>query len=107
MRFRSIISAMLAAGLLLAPAVARAQASSGAPQGGSSGGAASGTGQLDTGPSASEQQRTNPPTSSNAPQNLSGGQPGSNTGAAIERVPQGAATGDRPGAEVPRSDSVR
>jgi hypothetical protein len=52
-------------------------------------------------------QRTNPPTSSNAPQNLSGGQQGSNTGATVERVPQGATTGDRPGPEVPRSDSRR
>lgn len=101
---RHLALAAALAALVLAPAAAVAQ-TGGGPQTGATAGA--GSGQLNPGPSAADMQRTNPPTSSNAPQNLSGGQQGSNTGATVERVPQGAATGGKPGPEVPRSDSKR
>ncbi|HEY0441488.1 MAG TPA: hypothetical protein VGD36_15580 [Xanthobacteraceae bacterium] len=106
MKHHLALASVLAA-LALAPVAAVAQTSGGGPQTGTTGGASAGSGQSNPGPSAGDMQRTNPPTSSNAPQNLSGGQQGSNTGATVERVPQGATTGDRPGPEVPRSDSRR
>lgn len=85
----------------LAFAIAVATGSAGAQQAtqpGASG--ASGAGQMNTGQSAGDMQRANPPTTSNDPRAHGGANTGSDVGA-----PSTATSKGRP--EVPRSDSRR
>jgi hypothetical protein len=64
-------------------------------------------GTANQGPSAGDMQRANPPGTSDASGNVSGGQPTQNTGNAGIPVQRGASQNGRPGGEVTRSDSAR
>jgi hypothetical protein len=104
----SLLAAALAISTALGGhALAQSHAGSGGDQGGGAGATTSGSGSLNQGPSAGEMQRTNPPTTSNSPSSLSGGPQGSNTGGAVQNVPQSVGRDGKPGGEVSRSDSAR
>ncbi len=88
------------------PALAQGQAS-GTPQE-SGAGTAGNTSNISPRAPSADIQRTNPPTSSNRPANLSGNPPGANTGTSGAPAQHGAS--EKPGQigrEVPRSDSAR